>query len=158
MKKCELKTIAEAIILYYFFKTPVDTDMPVFTRAGSSHWIGSNLWKQLWLVCHKCPNLGYRIFDLSEPCYRFKQLWQSSQSCFHRFESILSVTYLALFNFGALFNGTKFFPSCTVLNLPYPLVNLTQFERVTSLQCGMNQFYQNSANTWTLATFILQKD
>ena len=56
-----------------------------------------------WFVCHKCPNLGNRIFDLSEPCYRFKQLWQSSQSCFHRFESILSVKYLVLFNFGALF-------------------------------------------------------
>ena len=59
---------------------------------------------KLSLICHKCPNLGNRIFDQSELCHGFEQLWQTNQRCFHRFESILSVTYLVLFNFRALFN------------------------------------------------------
>ena len=29
---------------------------------------------KLSLVCHKCPNLGNRIFDLSELCHRLEQL------------------------------------------------------------------------------------
>ena len=35
---------------------------------------------------------------------------------------------------------------------------VTQFDGVTSLQCGMNQFDQNLTNTWESAAFIWQKD
>ena len=86
---------------------------------------------KLSLICHKCPNLGNRIFDQSELCHGFEQLWQTNQRCFHRFESILSVTYLVLFNFRALFNWVVAHSSEKMLlcnnifargraNLPFP--------------------------------------
>ena len=49
------------------------------------------------------PKSWGKMFDLSELCHRFEQLWQTSRSCFHRFVLILSVTYLVLFNVGSLF-------------------------------------------------------
>ena len=86
---------------------------------------------KLSLVCQKCPNQGNRIFDQSELCHGFEQLWQTNQRCFHRFESILSVTYLVLFNFRALFNWVVAHSSEKMLlcnnifargraNLPFP--------------------------------------
>ena len=62
------------------------------TPIGLSQFLKSVT--KLWLVEHSVPQVLAFVTEQSELCYRFEKLWQTNQSCFRRFESILSVTYL----------------------------------------------------------------
>ena len=59
--------------------------------------------EKLWLVGHKFANLGTEYSTNQSFSTTLSKLWQTNKSSFHNFEAIRLETYLALFNFEALF-------------------------------------------------------
>ena len=65
---------------------------------------------KLWLVEYSVPQIWAFLTDQWELCHRFEQLWKTIQNCFHKFESILSVTYLVK-------SDKKGLPSIAIVNV-----------------------------------------